>query len=141
MKKLNAFLNPFNKWHTRWKLRRIIVALEEQQEANHHIHSFARALEATEIMTRGMKKDAQCVITIERAELDSFIRYMTSLHDSKLSRLMLARIGLACLVMYDETALKEPAKKVVSDEMIRSRTSDMGRIKSAVNKKLGTRIR
>ena len=117
MKKLHSYMNPFSKWKNRWKLRRIIVALEEQQDASDGVHSFARSLEATEIMSRGLKKNAECNILIERHELDSFIRYMTSLHDAKLSRIMLARIALACLIVRDEDALKEPAQKIVDEAM------------------------
>ena len=123
MKKLHSYMNPFQKWKVRWKLRRIIVALEEQMDSNSLVHNFARSLEATEIMSRGMKKDAQCVIKIERAELDSFIRYMCSLHDSKLSRVMLARVGLACLMVRDEDALKERPEIVLQQESNRSGNS------------------
>lgn len=135
MKKLNSYMNPFQKWKNRWKLRRIIVALEEQQSVNDHVHSFARSLEATEIMSRGLKKDAECVINIERRELDSFIRYMTSLHDAKLSRIMLARIALACLITRDEELLKEPPQKIVDEAM---KTS--GRKKSALISTAGKQL-
>ena len=117
MKKLNSYMTPWQKWKNRWKLRRIIVALSEQQHANTSVHGFARSLEATEIMSRGLKKDADCTISIERHELDSFIRYMTSLHDAKLSRIMLARIALACLITRDEETLKEPPQKIVDEAM------------------------
>lgn len=120
MKKLNAYMNPLQKWHSRWRLRRIIIALEEQSGANALVHGFARSLEATEIMSRGSKKNALCTITVERADLDAFIRYMTSLHDSKLSRIMLARVGLATLVMRDERAMKAPAEQVMEEEVARS---------------------
>lgn len=116
-KKLNSYMNPFQKWKNRWKLRRVIVALEEQQHASGSVHGFARSLEATEIMSRGLKKDAACTISVERHELDAFIRYMTSLHDAKLSRIMLARIALACLITRDEDALKEPPKAIVDEAM------------------------
>lgn len=135
MKKLNAYMNPIQKWKNRWKLRRIIMALEEQQAANVHVHGFARSLEATEIMSRGMKKKDECLITVERHELDAFIRYMTSLHDAKLSRIMLARIALACLITRDEDALKEPPEKIVADAM---RTS--GRKKSALVSTAGKQL-
>lgn len=127
MKKLHSYMNPIQKWINRWKLRRIIVALEEQQHASKAVHSFARSLEATEIMSRGLKKDAECNITIERHELDAFIRYMTSLHDAKLSRIMLARVALACLITRDEELLKEPPKQIVAEAMKNS-----GKKKSAL---------
>lgn len=117
MNKLNSYMNPWQKWKNRWKLRRVIVALEEQQDASSKVHSFVRSLEATEIMSRGLKKSAECLITIERQELDAFIRYMTSLHDAKLSRLMLARIGLACIITRDESTLKEPPQQIVNEAM------------------------
>ena len=135
MKKLHAYMNPFQKWKNRWKLRRIIIALEEQTDSNSLVHNFARSLEATEIMTRGMKKDAECLIKIERADLDAFIRYMCSLHDSKLSRIMLARVGLACLMVRDEDALKEPATSVLHDERMRSGKTERG-IMTQVGKEL-----
>ena len=115
MKKLNSYMNPFQKWKNRWKLRRLIVALEEQQE--------------------GMKKNGECLITVERQELDSFIRYMTSLHDSKLSRVMLARIALACLITRDEDTLKEPPQKIVNEAMASS-----GRKKSSIMSTAGKQL-
>lgn len=126
-KKLHAYMNPFQKWKNRWKLRRVIVALEEQQHASDAVHGFARSLEATEIMSRGLKKNASCTIEIERHELDAFIRYMTSLHDAKLSRIMLARIALACLIVRDEATLKEPPQKIVDEA-----TETTGRTKSSL---------
>lgn len=115
MKKLNSYMGPFSKWLNRWRLRRIIVALETQSDTNQYVHDFAKSLEATEIMTRGGKKDAECLITVERAQLDAFIRYMCSLHDSKLSRITLARVGLACLMLRDEKTLKAPPREVLKE--------------------------
>jgi len=135
MKKLNSHMSPFQKWKNRWKLRRLIVALEEQQDASGSVHGFARSLEATEIMSRGLKKNAECLITVERQELDSFIRYMTSLHDSKLSRIMLARIALACLITRDEDALKEPPQKIVNEAMASS-----GKKKSSIMSTAGKQL-
>lgn len=135
MKKLHSYMNPFQKWKNRWKLRRIIVALEEQQHAPAAVHGFARSLEATEIMSRGLKKDAECTISIERHELDSFIRYMTSLHDSKLSRIMLARIALACLITRDEDTLKEPPQAIVDEAM-----KTTGRKKSSIVSTAGKQL-
>ncbi len=123
MKKLNSYMNPFQKWKARWKLRRIIVALEKQTDFNERVLAFVKVMEATEIMSRGTKKDAEVLLKIERAELDAFIRYMCSLHDSKLSRILLARVGLACLVMRDEDALKAPPATVLKEEMQRAGTS------------------
>lgn len=133
MKKLNSYMNPFQKWKARWKLRRIIVALEGQIDFNPHVTNFVKTMEATEIMSRGSKKDAQVILTIERAELDAFIRYTCSLHDSKLSRIILARVGLACLVMRDESALKEPPKAVIKREQDRTGGSRTGVIRTVNN--------
>ena len=133
MKKLNSYMNPFQKWIARWKLRRIIVALEGQTKFNQHITDFVRTMEATEIMTRGGKKDAPCLIQVERAELDAFIRYMCSLHDSKLSRILLARVGLACLIMRDESALKAPPEAVIRQEQERTGGSRIAVIKAVNN--------
>lgn len=133
MKKLNSYMNPFQKWKARWKLRRIIVALERQTDFNERVTNFVRTMEATEIMSRGSKKDAQVILTVERAELDSFIRYMCSLHDSKLSRILLARVGLACLVMRDEDALKAPPEIVLQAEMQRAGTSKHIITKDVIN--------
>lgn len=135
MKKLHSYMSPFQKWKNRWKLRRIIVALEEQQASSPEVHGFARSLEATEIMSRGLKKNAECVINVERKELDSFIRYMTSLHDAKLSRIMLARIALACLITRDEETLKEPPQQIVDEAM-----KTTGRKKSALVSTAGKQL-
>ena len=43
MKKLNSYMNPFQKWKARWKLRRIIVALEHQTDFNEHVTSFVKS--------------------------------------------------------------------------------------------------
>ena len=119
MKKLNSYMNPFQKWKARWKLRRIT--------------SFVKTMEATEVMSRGSKKNAQVILNIERAELDAFIRYMCSLHDSKLSRILLARVGLACLIMRDESALKAPPEAVIKREQERTNGSQAGVIKTVNN--------
>ncbi len=119
---LNCYMNPFSKWLNRWRLRRVIVALSGQVEQGSSplVMDFAKSLEATEIMSRGAKKSDGISILIERAQLDAFIRYMCSLHDAKLSRIMLARIGLATLMMRDESTLKQPPEEVIKDEIARS---------------------
>ena len=122
-KQLHCYMNPFQKWLNCWRLRRIIAALQEQVDHgnNELVCDFAKSLEASEIMSRGSKKDAEVIITVERAELDSFIRYMCSLHDAKLSRIMTARIGLATLMTRNDKTLGQPAKQVIKDEMARSK--------------------
>jgi len=119
---LNCYMNPFQKWLNRWRLRRIIVALSDQvqQGSTPLVMEFAKTLEATELMSRGLKKNVNVSIEIERAQLESFIRYMCSLHDAKLSRIMLARIGLATLMMRDESALKQAPEDVIKSEAERS---------------------
>lgn len=133
MKKLNSYMNPFQKWVARWKLRRIIVALESQTKFSPHVTSFVKTMEATEVMSRGSKKDTTVTLNVERAELDAFIRYMCSLHDSKLSRIILARVGLACLAMRDETALKAPPETVIRQEQERTGGSRAAVIKTVNN--------
>ena len=71
-------------------------------------------------MSRGLKKNAEAILSVERADLEAFIRYMTSLHDSKLSRILLARVGLAALVMRDEKALQGTPKDVIGAEVARA---------------------
>ncbi|MCB7130401.1 MAG: hypothetical protein J3T61_12785 [Candidatus Brocadiales bacterium] len=119
---LHCYMNPFQKWLNRWRLRRIIMALQGQvnQGNNELVIGFAKNLEATEIMSRGSKKHAEVIITVTRRELDSFIRYMCSLHDAKLSRIMIARIGLATLVTRDDKMLGQPAEVILTKEMARS---------------------
>jgi len=115
-------MSPFQKWLNRWRLRRIIKALQEQvnQGNNEFVKGFAKNLEATELMSRGSKKDATVSITVTRRELDLFIRYMCSLHDAKLSRIMIARIGLATLILRDDKMLGQPASEVIADEVARA---------------------
>lgn len=133
MKKLHGHMGPFSKWLNRWKLRRIIMALEDQvsQGTTGPVTGFTKSLEATEIMSRGIKKAALVTITCERAQLDAFIRYMCSLHDAKLSRIMLARIGLATLLTRDEKMLREPAEAVIENEIKRSGESKSTIVRAA----------
>ena len=130
---LHCYMNPFQKWLNRWRLRRIIMALQGQvnQGNNELVKGFAKNLEATEIMSRGSKKHAEVIITVTRRELDSFIRYMCSLHDAKLSRIMIARIGLATLVTRDDKMLGQPAEVILTEEMARANKSQSDVIVSA----------
>lgn len=131
--KLSSYMSPIAKWRNRWKLRRIIMALEGQTQRGTIplVTDFTRSLEATEIMSRGMKKNARLRIHVERAQLDAFIRYMCSLHDSKISRLLLARIGLATLMQRDEKSLRQPAKEVIETEVKRSGQNRQAIVKAA----------
>lgn len=138
---LNCYMSPFQKWLNRWRLRRVIVALSEQvmQGSAPLVMEFAKTLEATELMSRGMKKNVNVSMEIERAQLDAFIRYMCSLHDAKLSQIMLARIGLATLITRDESILKQPAEDVIKDEIARSNRPRTEVIES-VGKQLNLKI-
>lgn len=133
--KLNCYMNPFQKWLNRWRLRRIIVALSDQvqQGSAPLVMEFAKTLEATELMSRGLKKNVRVSMEIERAQLESFIRYMCSLHDAKLSRIMLARIGLATLMIRDESVLKQVPEDVIKSEAERASKPQSEVIRSAGN--------
>lgn len=109
--------------YLRWKLRRVIAALAHRTSVHKSeedgVYAFAKMLEATEIMTRGMKKDEAVTMTPTREELVQFIRYMTTLHDSRLSLIIRARIGLATLAMKDEKILGESPKDTLATEEAR----------------------
>lgn len=109
----------FNRWIDRWRLRRIIalLAIPLNLGSKQSVHEFARSLEATEIMSRGMKPDASVSIDVTREELVSFIRYMTTLHDSKISKLVTARVALATMMESDETAVGGKKEEVLAEEM------------------------
>ena len=104
-------MKRMKQWFYRWKLKRVVAALALRTSVHSGdkdgVYAFAKMLEATEIMTRGMKKADEVVMTCERHELDQFIRYMTTLHDSRLSLLIRARIGLATLTANAEKVLGE----------------------------------
>ncbi len=138
---LNCYMNPFQKWLNRWRLRRVIVALtnQVQQGSTPLVMEFAKTLEATEMMSRGLKKNVNVSMEIERAQLDAFIRYMCSLHDAKLSRIMLARIGLATLMTRDESILKQPPEQVIEDEIKRS-SQPRGEVIETVGKQLNLKL-
>lgn len=89
-------------WYKRWMLKRIIMALRVAVE-NHglkpEVCSFAGNMEATFAMAQGAKKDAKLTLHCTKQELGVFIGYMIQLHNSKLSLLTRARIGLATLLM------------------------------------------
>jgi hypothetical protein len=93
-------------------LRRIILALQEATEhagLKQETVAFCRAMESTYDMTRGLKKDHDVVIQTSKQELGVFISYMIMLHNSKLSLLTRARIGLVTL-MIDAGKLMPPGK-------------------------------
>lgn len=118
-KELHCYMTPFQKWLNRWRLRRIIMVLESQVDRGkeEHVRAFCKSLEATEMMSRGSKRESEVSIVVTRRELDAFIRYMCSLHDAKLSRIMIARIGLATLILRDDEALGQPPAQIIKEEM------------------------
>jgi len=117
-------MNRIKQWFYRWKLKRVVAALairtSVRDKDKDGVYAFAKMLEATEIMTRGIKKNDEVVMTCEREELDQFIRYMTTLHDSRLSLLIRARIGLATLTASAEKVLGEKPKEVLKTEAART---------------------
>ena len=89
-------------WYRRWMLRRIIKALQmacEEHGLKQEVISFAGAMEATNSMMAGHKDDSMVTITATKKELATFLSYMIQLHNSKLSLLTRARIGLVTLMM------------------------------------------
>lgn len=117
-------------WHSRWKLRRIIAALSYATDygLKDEVMRFAKALEATSIMSRGTKKDAMLAINCEREELDAFITYMVRLHSSKLSLWHRARIGLATLALADKNVLGETPQEFVEREFPKSKSAEDDKI-------------
>jgi hypothetical protein len=86
-------------------LRRIVRAL--QLACEHHglkpeVCSFVATMEATHSMMGGQKADATVTITATKKELATFLSYMIQLHNSKLSLLTRARIGLVTLLIDDK---------------------------------------
>ena len=133
-------MESIKQWYFRWKLRRVVAVLAHRTNApKEHaagVHAFAKMLEASEIMTRSVKKHEQVPMQCTRAELDSFIRYMTTLHDSRLSLLIRARVGLATLAMTDEEVLGESPKDVVKSEHGRRLAKSDSRFVDAEGKSL-----
>ena len=117
----------FTNWLSRWRLRRIVLALHRATSAGLKpaVVRFAESLEATSMMTRGMsmKKDTPVTITATREELDTFIAYMMHLHSSKLSLLYRAKIGLATLALGDKIVLGETPEEFVKREKPKAKSS------------------
>jgi hypothetical protein len=118
-------MNRIQDWLTRWRLKRIILALQYATEfgLKQEVGNFANALEATAMMARGTKRDQQVTIICTRTELDVFISYMTRLHTSKLSLLHRARIGLATLAVTASHALGEDPDEFVKRERPQAKSS------------------
>ena len=119
----------FQNWLARWRLRRIIVALHHATDhgLKREVQEFARSLEATSMMTRSLslKKDTPIVVSAELDQLNCFVAYMTRLHQSKLSLLYRARIGLATLAMADEHIIGETPKDFIRKEFPKSKSGKM----------------
>jgi hypothetical protein len=116
--KLNRFVD-------RWRLRRIIalLAIPLKNGTKSAVHEFARTLEATEVMSRGCKPNDTVTMNVTREELVQFIRYMTTLHDSKISRLVTARVALATIMESDEKAIGGTKEQVLVEEMTKHVTA------------------
>lgn len=123
-------------WLSRWRLKRIILALQYATEygLKKEVLNFANALEATSAMARGTKRDQIVTITCEREELDCFISYMTRLHTSKLSLLHRARIGLATLAVKASHVLGEAPAELVERELPQAKSSAQDRKIIQLNK-------
>lgn len=108
----------------RWKMRRVVMALAMRVSARKGeedgVFRFAKMLEATHTMSKGLKRDDEMTFQCTRDELDQFIRYMTTLHDSRLALLVRARIGLATLAMKDKHVLAEEPKEVLEQEFAKT---------------------
>jgi hypothetical protein len=120
-------MNAFKNWISRWQLRQIIQSLSTKTHTNPMVHGFCKQLEATSIMTRGMKKDTLVTINCEREELDAFIHYMTSLHDEQLSRLNVARLGLATLMIKDAQMLDDTPQGIIQREIKKTLANRKGK--------------
>jgi len=89
-------------WYRRWMLKRIIMALRvatEEHGLKPEVMAFAGAMEATHSMAAGAKNAQQVTITCTKKELGVFLSYVIQLHNSKLSLLTRARIGLVALLV------------------------------------------
>ena len=89
-------------WYRRWMLKRIIMALQiatEEHGLKKEVVAFAGMMEATQAMAAGMNNNASLTMTCTKKELGVFLSYMIQLHNSKLSLLTRARIGLVTLLV------------------------------------------
>jgi hypothetical protein len=77
-------------------------------------------MEATEIMTRGSKPSDKITMTTTRENLTQFIRYMTSMHDTKLNWFATARVGLATIMAKDENAIGGNREEVLREEFAKT---------------------
>ena len=89
-------------WYRRWMLKRIIMALQiatEEHGLKKEVVSFAGTMEAVHAMAGASKNDSMVTLTCTKKELGVFLSYMIQLHNSKLSLLTRARIGLVTLLV------------------------------------------
>lgn len=102
-------MKAFKSWLARWRLRRIVRALEYATGfgLKEEVRDFAAAMEATLTMAGASKKNEELLIKCTKQELGCFITYMARLHASKESLLLRARIGLATLACKDSGVLGE----------------------------------
>jgi len=119
-----------NRWLDRWRLRRIIalLAIPLSKGAKPGVHDFAKTMEATEIMTRGTSDSEQISMVTTRGNLTQFISYMTSLHDSKLSKFATARVGLATIMESDESAIGGKKEEVMREEWAKAQAGQKMRV-------------
>ena len=110
---------------TRWRMRRIVKTLDyaTKQGLRPGVEGFAKALEATALMTQHGKKDMPVTVQCTRRELNEFVSYMTRLHVAKQSLLVRARIGLAVLFMSDKKLLGEAPEDLIAHEKMNTKSS------------------
>ncbi len=131
-----------SRWVDRWRLRRIIatLAIPLNDGGKPGVHDFAKTMEATEIMTRGVKNDTIVSLQVSRDSLDQFIRYMCSLHDSKLHKLATARVALATIMEPDEAAIGGNKKEVLREEAARTHASGKLKVVDAGGEKFRVKV-
>lgn len=119
-----------NRWLDRWRLRRIIalLAIPLSKGAKPGVHDFAKTLEATEIMTRGVGKTKEVTLTTTRENLTQFISYLTSMHDGRLSKFATARVALATIMAKDENAIGGKREEVLREEFAKTRSGQKLRV-------------
>lgn len=137
-------MKKLKQWFFRWKLKRVVAALairtSVKDSEKDGVYAYAKMLEATEIMTRGLKKGDDVTMSCTRDELDSFIRYMTTLHDSRLSLLIRARIGLATLTASAEKVLGETSENVLATEAAQTMKGRKANIVDAAGKQMEIKL-
>ena len=118
-------MKAFRNWLNRWRLRRIVRALEYATDygLKKEVRDFAAAMEATLTMAAGAKTNDELLIQCTKQELGSFITYMARLHTSKESLLLRARIGLATLACKDSGVLGEDPLDFYKRELGKARRS------------------